>query len=428
MKKPNEEELIMEETKEKQDQVKYAVAAVLAVLVFVIIYKYSLNQINCDGIDDLKEHLWHAEDIYLTTLWTSWLERPYLFWHITVKCFIKFFGYPSDEAGACTCACYAVLNYYIMLYIIDRIAAKSTGRNVTIAAAFAAALLSLVQPLYVWWFNSYQYEGQFSINPIFNPTQTVVKPFGLLAFMFAVDLILQCKGKETIFVKGERTKKLLYVFFAVDLLASAFAKPTFMFMLLPAGAVYLLVDLAVHLFRKDGSWRATWNLMWKIACACIPTLVYLIFQYAAFYLWGGTNEDAKVAIYPFLTAWHLYSIDVPTSIVLGMLFPIWMVLTHPVYFFKSVEGRLSCICYAVGTLEFSFIVETGSKLVHLNFSWPMMSGMLLLWVVCGAKLVECTYAAKPGKGNAVIVTIGWFFLALHLLSGFYYINPYAYII
>lgn len=425
------EKVMSQETKERsydKNSKKYALAAFLAIIIFVILYKYSLNQLRVEGINDLKEHTLHAQNIYMNGLKEAWLKRPYLFWHLCVKGCIKFLAMPVEEAAAFCCAGFAVLNYFITFYLLNCTASKVLGCDTGMVSACAAGALGLVQPMYVYWFNSYQYEGQFSINPIFNPTHMAVKPIGLLCFMIGIDLIRSYKEEDSLYFSNRFSSKWLYVFFSVALFLSTFTKPTFMYMLLPAGALYLLVELVVTWKRKDGGYKKVWGIMWRMACAAIPSLLYLLLEYAAFYFWGGTNSDAHVAIYPFLTAWHIYSPNVPKSIILSMAFPFWILLTNWKYFLHSVEGKLSVIGYLVGILEFSFIVETGFKLSHLNFAWPMISGMLLLWVISAARLVYLTVAAKSGIWNKITVTVGWLLLSIHLFSGLYYINPYAYIL
>ncbi len=415
------------QAKEK-NQIKYAVAAFLGVVVFAIIYKYNLRTLWSAGLADIKDHTALAESIYLDRFWNAWLQRPYMFWHLCVKGFIKFFSFPTDQASACTCGCFAAFTFYVTFWIMDKISFSVTKKESGIISACISLMLSLVTALYIPWISVYHHEGQFSINPIFNPTHMAVKPFGLLSFAMAIDLILRYKGKDTIFIKNEKAKKWLYALFAFFLFMSTFTKPTFMYMLLPTGVIYVLIELVISLIHKDGSWKKTWNFMWKLACACIPSLLYLLLEYSAFYFWGGTNSDAEIAIYPFLTAWHIYSTNVPRSIVMAMSFPLWMLITNPKYFLYSVEGRLSFLGYVVGALEFSLFVETGDKLGHLNFSWPMMSGMLLFWVISGARLIQRTVSGDDRLRNKIIVSVGWILLSIHFFSGLYYLSPNQYII
>lgn len=416
------------ETQQKQNRVKYAVAAVLSVVVFIIMYKYTLNEFKEDHVVDLQEHLWQARDIYLTTLKKIWIQRPYMLWHVSVKACVKYLVMPLEEAGALVQGGYSALNCLITFFAVDRIVEKTAKNHSGVAAATVSGLLSFSMPLYVYWFNTYHYEGQYSINAFFNPTHTAAKPFGLLAFLYAVDLILLYRGKETIFCRSEKSRKLLYVFFGAALFVSAFAKPTFMFMLLPAGVLYLCIDMIAALRRKDGSWKKVWSFMWRIGCASIPSVIYLLLSYAAFYLWGGTNADSQVAVYPPFTVWKIFSPNIFKSWVFSMTFPIWMAATNPKYFLKSVEGRLALIGYLVGTAEYALLVETGSKLEYCSFAWEMTSGMLLVWVVAAAKLVELTYDTEHNVWRNIVVLVGWGLLMIHLFNGTYYINRFNYII
>jgi hypothetical protein len=406
---------------------KYALASFLGILIFTITYKYSLNEL-AKNINDLIEHTWTAENIYLTTFGDMWLERPYIFWHLCVKACIKFLNIPVNDASAYTCAGFALFNYFVTFFVIDKTVYKKLGKSYGIMSALAATLLSFVMPIYMYWFNLDQYLGQFAINPLFNPTQMAVKGFGLLSFAIAVDLIQKYKGKDCIYFTGIKTKRNLYILFGVVLFLSTITKPTFMFMLLPAGIIFLIIDLIRALKKKDESWKVVWNFTWKIACATIPSLLYLLLEYTAFYFWGGTDEGTTIAIYPFLTAWKMYSPNVFKSWLLSMAFPIWMVATDMKYYIRNNEARLALIGYLVGTLEFCFIVETGHKLSHLNFCWPMQSGMLLIWVLATARLVQITNIEKNSIKNLIVVIVGWILLSLQFFHGLYYINPYMYII
>jgi len=416
------------EAEKKQNRVKYAVAACLSAIVFVIMYKYTLNEIHSDTYVDLHDHIWQAEHLNLETFSSIWLQRPYLLWHLSVKLCADFLVMPWDEAGALVNGLLSVLNCLVSFFIIDRIAEKAGKGGSGVAAAAASGMLSFSMPMYVKWFNSYHYEGQYGINAFFNPTHIAAKPFGLLSFLFAVDLILLYRGQETVFCRSERSKKLLYVYFGAALCATVFAKPTFTFMLLPAGVIYLCVDLVRALLKKDGSWKKVWSFMWRIGCASVPAVSYLLISYAAFYIWGGTNSDSKVAVYPIFTVWSIFSPNIFKSWVFSMVFPIWMVAANPKYFVKNVESQLALTGYLVGTLEYAFLVETGSKLEYCSFAWEMISGMLLVWVVAAARLVMLTYDTKQSTWRNIVVLVGWLLLMIHLFNGTYYINPFNYII
>lgn len=416
------------ETERQQNRVKYAVAASLAAIVFVIIYRYTRNEINSDTYVDLHDHIWQAEHLSPETFKMIWIQRPYMLWHLCAKFCGDFLKMPWDEAGALANGIFSVLNCLVTFFLVDRIAEKAGKSGSGVAAAVVSGLLSFSMPWYVKWFNSYHYEGQYGINAFFNPTHVAVKPFGLLAFLYAVDLILLYRGKETVFCRGEKSKKYLYALFGVSLFVSVFAKPTFLFMLLPAGVIYLCVDMGRALLKKDGSWKKVWGFMWRIGCVSIPSVIYLAVSYAAFYMWGGTNADSRVAVYPIFTAWSMFSPNIFKSWVFSMVFPIWMVATSPKYFFKSVEGQLALTGYLVGTTEYAFLVETGSKLTYCSFAWEMISGMLLVWVVAGAKLVMLTHDTEQSAWRNIVVLVGWGLLVIHLFCGFYYINPFNYII
>ena len=118
------------EIKENQNQnrVKYAVAAVLSVVVFVILYKYALNEINEDDIVDLREHLWQAGDIYLTNIADIWVKKPYMLWHICVKAGVKYLKMPLEEAGAFVHGGFCALNCLITFFAVDRLAERFTCR------------------------------------------------------------------------------------------------------------------------------------------------------------------------------------------------------------------------------------------------------------------------------------------------------------
>lgn len=144
-------------------------AAVLSVVVFVILYKYALNEFKEDDIVDLREHLWQAGDIYLTNIADIWVKKPYMLWHICVKAGVKYLKMPLEEAGAFVHGGFCALNCLITFFAVDRLAERFTKGASGVTAAVVSGMLSFSMPLYMKWFNTYHYEGQYAINAFFNP-------------------------------------------------------------------------------------------------------------------------------------------------------------------------------------------------------------------------------------------------------------------
>ncbi len=93
-----------------------------------------------------------------------------------------------------------------------------------------------------------------------------------------------------------------------------------------------------------------------------------------------------------------------------------MVVTHPGYFFKTLEGKLALICYVVGTAEFTFLAESGDRMDAANFSWCMMAGMGVFFAVAVVRLILTTLSAKKTKAHIANVMAGWFLVLLHVYS------------
>ena len=119
----------------------------------------------------------------------------------------------------------------------------------------------------------------------------------------------------------------------------------------------------------------------------------------------------------------MYAEDVPTGIILGMCFPLYMLITHLGYFLKAVEGRLALACYAVGVAEFTLLAESDSRMSAANFSWCMMAGMGVFFLAAVLRLILTTLLSKKNKAHIANVMIGWFLLLLHVyaLLAYYHI-------
>lgn len=399
-------------------QATYILGAVFAVLVFVIYYLISFFFYLDNGLQDIKAHTRFAMNFYLEwdKFFEAWKRMPYLMWHIIVKMLVSRFGFPEADAASFTNAIFGVFFFFVVTFLLYKLTRYYTGRKNLLISLVGAMALTFAGPLCCMWYGDAYFGGSFSINPMHNPTQTAVKGFGILLFMAGVDIIRKYKNLDTIFFSS----KLLYFRFGLFLFLSTIAKPTFMYMLLPAGMVVILTDMIVSAIKKDRNLGKIWGACWRITVACIPSLMYLLLEYFAFYFWGdATNNSSVIITTPFLV-WKIYALSIRKSVFLGMCFPLWMVITNPGYFFRQIEGRLSLASYFIGTAEFSFLAESGERMDAGNFAWCMMSGMLVLFVIAAQRLILRTTEKKEGMTHVVYVIFSWFLLFLHVFSWLYY--------
>lgn len=403
----------------------YILTALLAACIFILYYRYSLYWIVNDIRGDLFCHVNFASDFFdeAVTFKEAWLRCPHCFWHLCVRFFDLLMDFPLNEAAAFTNAVFGLFAFFVTTYMSFQLIKFYTGKTALSLSAVSAFMLALVGPFEKLWYADI-YIGQFSPNPFHNPTHMAVKCFGLLAVMLGVDIFREYKHELPIFFMG----KGKYLGFGVSLFFSVATKPTFMFMLLPAGFLYFIVEAIVRGIKKETNIKEVWAVLWRIIVATVPSLCYLALEYFAFFDWVTNREESTLTIGGFLDIWHLFAYDVPTSILLGMFFPIWMVVTNPGYFFKTTEGRLSLTCYLVGVFEFAFIVEAGEQAISGNFAWCMMSGMTVLFAFSVIRLLVETLKKKFDKCHAVYIIISWFLLLLHVYSGLSFMNPFGYII
>ena len=389
------------------------VCAGLAVLVFVLYYRMAYAFCIDQGLQDIKEHAKFAQDFYLNpdVFFKTWLKVPHMLWHLIVKFFQSRVHMPLWESASFTFALFGVFSFVVTVWFLYGLLRTYTGQKKLGLASLGSASLAFLGPLVMEWFAD-GYMGQFTPNPMHNPTHMACKGFGLLAMMAGIDIIRHYRGQETVFFKGKR----LYLYFSLFSFFSALAKPTFMYMLLPAGIIIVFHDLFKSAREETPPVKTVWNAAWKLAVATLPTCAYILTEYVALFYFG-TEQDTSVVLTKPLEVWHFFSLNVPKSILLGMCFPIWMLLTNLGYFYKTVEGRLSVLGYMMGVLEFSVLAESGSRKDAGNFAWCMMAGMTIFFAVSVCRLMLSTMQQKCGARHTAYVIFSWFLLFLHVYSG-----------
>ena len=393
----------------------------LALLTFVLYYKIALAFCSMEGLQDMKAHAEFAQNFYLnpTEFFNAWLRVPHMLWHLVVKFLESRLNFPLYEAAALTFALFGTFSYGVMTLFLHGTLKTYTGQKRLALASLGSACLSFVGPLIMEWFSD-GYMGSFSANPMHNPTHMAAKGFGMLAMMAGIDVIRRYRGERPMFFHG----KGIYVYFGVFAFFSSLAKPTFIYMLLPAGIIVVLWDLFSALHAKNRNAGAIWGAAWRLALASLPSIAYLLTEYLALFFWGTEKGSSVILTKPF-EVWHFFTPNIKLCILLGTCFPLWMLITNLGYFYKSAEGRLAFLGYATGFLEFALLAESGSRKDAGNFAWCLMAGMTVFFLIAVSRLALTSLQERRGKWHQAYVIFSWFLLFLHVYSGLSYYQVFV---
>lgn len=397
----------------------FVLAGLFAAVVFSVYYLLAFTYALSTQVNDIQCHAEFACDFYFGEgqFLKAWLRVPYMLWHLVVRFLNNRAGFPLADATAFTYAGFGLFTYVVTALFISGCLSAYTGKKQYSLSFVGSFILSFVGPLCCMWLEGDAYMGSFSPNPMHNPTHMAVKGFGLLTMMAGIDIIRKYREEKAMFFKNS---KALYLYFGIFLFLSTITKPTFMYMLLPAGMIVVLSDAIYNGIKKTGKAKEIWKAAGKLCLALVPSLVYLIFEYCAFYFWGEETNGSSVILTAPFEVWHMFTAQIKVRVLLAMCFPLFMLITRPGYFFRTVEGKLGIIGYLVGTVEFIFIAESNLRKDAGNFSWCMMAGMTVFFAVALVRLIIETLMKKNTTGHFAYVVTGWFLLFLHVYSCMYY--------
>lgn len=397
------------------------------ILLGVLVYYIVMEEIPL-SLSDYHGHLYVYLPLFHSGSWLeAWKTTPYCLWHILVLLLNSLLHVPLEASAAFISSVFHVFSYLVTCWMIQRYAASRHFEISSVEAAAAAFGLSVVQGLYFDWLDiSGAFLGIFSINALHNPTQTAVRAFVLLCFCLVCDIRGRQKDKQYhgIFFSVEKGLKKYYVLLAVLLLLSTLAKPVFAEMFIPAVGLIMLFEWLDSIFKKDGLAAVRFRHCLHMLLCALPSLACILLQFIVYYIWGRSyGEASSVIVTDFLEVWSLFSENIILSIVLGMAFPLFMLLIDGSFFMKNDMGKLSLTGYGVGFLEAAFLGESGEKLSHGNFLWPMMCGMLLVWVTALLRLIELSKKQDSiSTSKRILLDTAWVLFCFHVLFGFLYTN------
>ena len=158
-------------------------------------------------------------------------------------------------------------------------------------------------------------------------------------------------------------------------------------------------------------------------CCAAPTLLYILVQALAYTVWGGRLATESSFIFTkIFEVWELYTENVALSVLMGMGFPLVVLLINVKFFLKDDLGRLGLSSYGIGVLEAAILGESGAGFEHGNFLWPMMSGMLVMWLVALLRLLALDEMQSDTKVKRILINVAWFVFALHFFYGLIFLK------
>lgn len=245
----------------------------------------------------------------------------------------------------------------------------------------------------------YRFLGIYSPTPWHNATYLAVRPFTIITF-FVFCKILQ-----------EYEKKINWkdnILFGIMLLISTLTKPSFTFILVPAAGLVMLFRLMKSKFKN-------WQAFFKLGIFFIPTFLVLLYQFFGVFD-NTTGEDTGIGII-LGGSWQHYSLNIPLSVIMGMMFPIVVLFFNWKQLKDNREYRFSWQIWAVGFITFLFFYEKGFREVHANFCWGYMHGMFFTYMTSIIMMLLNTFKHRK---KWFILCIEWGTFLIHLICGINY--------
>lgn len=417
-------------------------AYLITVLSFMIVlyttYKYTYAQMLSTSGNDINVHVYSLISIFRSGKYLDgWMAVPHCLWHITVLLIYGLLHVSLNVSAAYASCIYAGFYYIVLVWFINRIFKKYSVNLSCIFANLIALSFSIIQPLYFSFLDAGErYMGVFSMNPLHNPTHMGVRGFALLSLCLVTDIVGYSMNdkRNGFFFEIENHPGKYYGLLTVMLFLSVVMKPTFAEMFIPAVGLYMLGVYIVKLIRKDNAALFFKKLVCLFLCA-LPAVIYILLQYVVFFIMGGSvYSEGGMIVTGYLEVWSLFTDNVYLSVLLGMSVPILLMIIDLRYYINTTQGQIAVISYIVGFIEAAFLGEDGSRLTHANFMWPMMAGMLVMWLVSLWHLLELSFVKiKPvlekdsalsfeEKVKTVLVLITWGLYIAHVIYGITYYN------
>lgn len=252
------------------------------------------------------------------------------------------------------------------------------------------AMLMIVTPIYVPFFNRSLYLGQINPTVYHNPTILAVKPFAYLSVL--------C------YAKWFRTKSAnrYFALAVLAILISIVMKPNFFLVFAPAAAIYLLLH-----GRRFEQW-------WKTGVIFVLAVVVLAVQYVITYDQPDTTSHIGLT-HPF-RLWAIQSPNPLISILISVSFPLLILVFRWRHAVHNDYLMLSWLALCGGIVEYAMLAEKGQRFVHGNLGWGMDSVIPLVFLFSVVEWARWIRSERD-QGARWHLHLTGTALALHVVSG-----------
>lgn len=267
--------------------------------------------------------------------------------------------------------------------------------------AYAGAFFAnFVMGFYVKALNRQHYIGYQNANMWHNSTYTFMRLFAILTVLVYLDLDESYKEKINV-------KKLLL--FTLFLTVATGFKASFLTVFAPVLAIKLLIDLIKG---------TRFSKVFVFALTVVPGLCVMALQSLVM---GGSNGSNGYVISPF-TALSMRGDHPKITLILSVLFPLFVGLYHIRDFYKDRIYFGSLIMWAVAFLEVFLLLETGERELDSNFFWGYSIALFFLFVTSMIRTLRDFSLAVVQKNKVKIafLILCMILLFWHVISGLWY--------
>ena len=358
---------------------------------------------------DMRVHARIASEFNFADLHSITSRLAYPLWHLFVAALFQL-GVPIAWASAIVCACAKTLGMWLARALLRALTEGRVHRHVLTLAAF---LLMFVTGILIPGVNDTVYKGVGSPTVWHNPTQLMVNLSMLLCVPYIAHVWQEFLRRLPVQKERAALPWKKAAFLSALLMFSLSCKPTFIQALLPACAVFFLVEWIRHPQNS--------RFFLGMILVFLPAALYFLLQYL--YYTGVVVEYTSGVVFgaTWQTAW---------ASLRGMLvmaaFPLYALVCCPKKgMFKDPMLVITLAMVVCSVLEAMFFRETGIRKGHGNFNWAGMSSALMLWVLMLGKFLA-SFAAflrsgQRPRGRWAAYGVGFGLLAWHAYSGFYYV-------